>query len=490
MAGLAALAVVLTACTPTQGPAPEAGLPEVAPPLPAEELAAYSGVARLSGASNCTGTVIETGLDEAPAYLITNGHCVGDVGRPAQTTTVGLEWFGDADFFAVAGNESGVLTIGITAIEYSTMHTTDLAILRLDATLGDLRGQGVLPLPVVDAEPAEGAVVVNVGVPVQGLDPDDWVLRRGECALGAQSDVIESAWLWFDVWSNDCPGVIQGSSGSPLIADGAIAAVINTTTGGITEAMGGACWLNRPCEVVDGEPVMRLDTSYAQSVAGIGGCFGERGFELGGACPLAVTDVWAESGGGAFRGGGESDAFGRAPEAALAGRVAGSAITALVPLGDPRACREAGTYAGATAVGVPAAEELEWDGPQPTTVPVALPAEEGHWMLCAATPGGESAGIAVLFEVDRTPPILEPGATVEDLGEARLVAPRLDPPELSNVRFTWGPRGETDCSDPSTFDEFFIQPLVIPEDQLPATYCVVGFDSAGNPTPVVEIDVE
>lgn len=493
--GLAALVlfVPLAACTAPSPPEPdtEETLPEVAPPLTIDELPPYTGVVRLNAGSNCTGTLVETDADTAPAYVITNGHCVGDVGRAAQETTVDLDWFGTADFFAVQGNEESELVVDVAAIEYSTMHTTDMAVLRLDATLGELREQGVLPLRIIGAEPQPGAAVVNVGVPVQGLHPDAWVLRKGECALSEQGDLIEFRWLWFDVWSNDCPGVIQGSSGSPLIADGEIAAVINTTTAGIAEAVGGACWLNRPCEVVDGTPTMRLDTSYAQSVAGIGACFSDAGFALGGECPLTVTEVWAETGGGAYRGGDEPDPNGGLPSAALAGRAAGDVMTAVVPLGDPRACRATETYLGAPAVSVPAADTIEWDGPQPAVVAVDLPQEEGFWMLCVAAPGAESVGSAVLFEVDRTPPVIAAGASVEDIGDGAMVVwPHLDPPELSTVRFTWGAPDAVNCENVDAFQDFFTQPLMLSADDLPASYCVIGLDSAGNATPVTRIEID
>ena len=119
--GLAALVlfVPLAACTDSTSPEPdtEETLPEVAPPLTIDELPPYTGVVRLNAGSNCTGTLVETGADTAPAYVITNGHCVGDVGRAAQDTTVDLDWFGTADFFAVEGNEESGLVVDVASSE-------------------------------------------------------------------------------------------------------------------------------------------------------------------------------------------------------------------------------------------------------------------------------------------------------------------------------------------------------------------------------------
>lgn len=315
------LAIALSGCT-GQTPTPTAPTtslaatpvtpPTVKPadPLQVKDLAAFSGVAKLEAGSNCTGTLIDTGVPSGPAYLLTNGHCVGDIARSAQATTTNLDWFGTATFLAADGNQSDALTVDVTQLAYSTMRDTDTGIVRLKPSLAELKALGIRAVPIVAAQPAAGTKVVNVGVPVQDMMPDQWILRRGECTLGAQHTVIEAAWLWFGVWSNDCPGIIQGSSGSPLFtlgADGsptAIAAMINTTTGGATAANGGACSINHPCEVNHGTASMVENTSYAQSVARLGRCFDASGaFDLGDSCPLPTATVWAELGGGAFRGG-------------------------------------------------------------------------------------------------------------------------------------------------------------------------------------------
>ena len=96
----------------------------------------------------------------------------------------------------------------------------------------------------------------------------------------------------------------------------------------------------------------------------------------------------------------------------------------------------------------------------------------------------------MLFEVDRTPPLVEAGASIEDIGGGGVVVrPHLDPPEISNVRFAWGSPGSVDCDDTASFQDFFIVPLTLTADQLPVTYCIYGMDAAGNPTPVTRIDI-
>lgn len=493
-------ALLLTGCTADSdddGPQPTMPpLPDVAEPLPLAQLAAFSSVATMNAGSNCTGTLIDTGVNDGPAFVLTNGHCVGDVGRSAQTTTLDVEWGGTAEFFRAEGNLDQTHTVEVVGLAYSTMRLTDTAIVRLDAELGELVDLGVRAVPIADSEPAEGSDVVNVGVPVQDLLDTDWVLRRGDCSLKEQHTLIEFAWLWERVWANDCPGIIQGSSGSPLFSlDGAgepeeIVGLINTTSWGAVAANGGECFLNRPCQVTDDGAVFVEETSYAQSVAGIGRCFdantGE--FATGGECPLPVSDLWAENHGGSFRGGDAPDATGALPSVSLVGAEEGVVRTALVPLGDGKACADSDTYDVGLPVRLPqAGEPWELRGVQ---VPVDLPETEGRFMLCAVREANFAGAASVLFDVDRTPPLFPASATVEDIGDgAVLVQPHLNPPEISTVRFTWGDPDETDCADTESFRDFFIAPLTLLAEQLPARYCVYGMDAAGNATPVTEIDI-
>ncbi|MGC3993691.1 MAG: trypsin-like peptidase domain-containing protein [Propionicimonas sp.] len=500
-AGCLALLLLVAGCTGSPAPGPTTASVTTptpvtaADPLPLSQLAAFSGVASLNAGSNCTGTLIDTGVRTGPAYVLTNGHCVGDVGRSPQATTLGIDWFGTAEFLAAQGNQDATVSVDVVGLEYSTMRHTDAAIVRLEPTLGALEDLGIKPVRIIDAEPAEGAAVVNVGVPVQDLDHDQWVLRRGDCTLGAQHTLIESLWLWFGAWSNDCPGIIQGSSGSPLFtvgADGAptaIVAMINTTTGGSTAANGGACAINHPCEVTADGATMVEHTSYAQSVAGIGKCFDATGvFALGAGCPLPTSSVWAESGGGSFRGGDQPNSAGGLPAASLVGRAAGTVRTALAPLGDGTACQQSATYTGAASAALPKAGE-DWEQVG-VSVPVDLPEEEGRYVLCAVA-GTDYAGAAsVQFDVDRTPPLFAANADVEDVGGGTvIVRPHLIPPEITTVRFTWGAKGTVDCSDTSAYQDFFIVPLTLESSDLPATYCIYGLDAAGNAGAPTTIEV-
>ncbi len=81
-------------------------------------------------------------------------------------------------------------------------------------------------------------------------------------------------------------------------------------------------------------------------------------------------------------------------------------------------------------------------------------------------------------------------ATVERLADGGVVVrPHLDPPEIAAVRFAWGALDALDCKDAAALDEFFLAPLVIAADDLPAVYCISGMDAAGNRTPVTRIEI-
>lgn len=274
-----------------------------------------------------------------------------------------------------------------------------------------------------------------------------------------------------------------GDEGAPE----AVAAVINTTTWAAPE--GGECWLNRPCEVSDAGVSFAPETSYAQSVAGIGRCFDEASgeFSVGHACPLPVSDVWAERGGGPFRGGDLPDAAGRVPKVTLAGPEAGVVRTALVPIGDAQACTDPAPYATATEQPLPqAGDPWEFLG---VDIAVDLPETEGHFLLCAVRDAAYAAAASVLFEVDRTPPIIPVAVDIEDIGGPVLVQPHFGPPELSRVRFTWGDPESVDCDDTEAFQDLRMVPPILEPDELPALFCVYALDAAGNPTGVERFDI-
>jgi len=484
---IAALAatLLLVGCTasptPAPEPSPDPNAVAPAPVLDASELDLYGGVARLSLATACTGTLIETGVDEAPAYLLTNGHCVGVDNMPANATILDEEGYGEARFFDVAGaTDDDVLTVPAVRFEYGTMRGVDIGIVRLDATLGELRDGGAVPLPIAADAVAPGAAVVNIAAPTQNVPEDEFVLRKGECTLGESVDLIEHVWLWLDAPSNDCPGVLGGSSGSPLIADGEIVSIVNTTNTGVPVERGDTCYLGKPCEVEGAAAVFVPDTSYGVRTAGVGACFPEGVFALGGACPLEVAPLWDVNGGGIFGPNGE-DGAGRTPVLELRSAVAAEvAVVQDVALGDASTCTDPATYAGASRVAVDA------DAEEPVTVPVTLPVENGFVLACAAVVGEESLAARFVFSIDAVAPTEGPRLAIEDLGETLMVDPLFDIPDIADIEVLFGPADEIDCADRAAYRLYIRQPFFIERDELPVRFCAVGFDMAGNESPLTE----
>ena len=172
---------------------------------------------------------------------------------------------GAATFGLFVDNPEAPQSVPVVGVPYSTMKGLDIAVVELGISLGDARGLGLAPLAIDPAPPSSGDAVTNVAIPAQGLAPSDWVLRRGQCTLGTTVDLLELVWHFDGSWSNDCPGVRGGSSGSPVLgADGSIVGVVNTTTAGADPV--GDCHLDKPCERTKDGTVSVPDRSYAVPV--------------------------------------------------------------------------------------------------------------------------------------------------------------------------------------------------------------------------------
>lgn len=533
VAAAAAAVTVLAACSSTPGTSTEADgtdgtgeatstetdegeapgddvdetLPALADPLGADELSTYGGVARLSAASDCTATLIETGVDDAPAYLLTAGHCIGLDGEPANRTVVDEEGYGEARFFDVAGaDEDAVVTVEVKRFEYGTMRGTDIAILQLDTTLGELRAGGAVPLPIAAEAPSEGLDVVNIAAPVDGVAEGEMVLRKGECSLGVTTDVLEFTWLWLDAVANDCPGVRGGSSGSPLISDGEVVSVVNTTNTGVPAERGDTCYLGQPCEVSGDEATFVAETSYGVDIAGVGACFADGVFSLEAeGCPLVTTELWNINGGGIYGLEGV-DSAGRPAVLELNESIPKDFLLVTnLPIGAGATCTDPATYANAEHVDQAALEaerdagtaqedsaaqddgEVEWV--EPVTVQIDLPDENGFVLACAAIPGQEAAAARFTFTIDGIAPTAPPQLSVQafsgdDTGDQVMVDPLFEIPDIADISYAFGPADSFTCPAEDELEMYLRMSIWIEDTDLPARFCVVGRDMAGNASPM------
>jgi hypothetical protein len=443
----------------------------------------YASVGQLQGApSTCTAVLLDTGESStAPAYALTNGHCVGIVGanevwvnRPAEGMAIAFDWFIDRPEHR---------TVPVTTIAWATMRDTDLAVLELAATPDELRGVGVRGWRP-QAVPAGGGATLDVvmlgipvGVPIVDIPEAERYLRLGTCSLDADPVILnERQWLWPAALRNDCPEVLPGNSGSALLdrATGGLVGVINTTT--YKGEQGAECWLGRPCEVNEDGQVSLPDTSYAQPVAALTACFGEDArFALGGACTL-------DPGTGVTTLDGAPLAVNPSAPDPITGEPARSSWDTTVTTDGATTYR----YRIGPLFGTACADEAGYGDAVPVAQPISdpLPVDEQRLLLCVVADGQApaNAAIAVAY-IDTTPPVAD--ITFNVSGGRRngwRIEPVFNPPELSLYLVKWGvPRG-TDCADPDGYVPYRRQPVKIPGEDAPVRFCAIGYDDAGNPS--------
>lgn len=505
------LAALVTGCgdapppaspSPTPVPSPTASpVPVEQLPLPVDDASLtqvllhdadgtfdrYGSIGQLQGTSStCTAVLLDTDAsDSAPAFAVTNGHCVGINGTnermvdaEAGEAAVAFDWFVDVPDHHV---------VPVARIAWASMRETDIAVLELAASVGELRDLGLKGWRPMDTPLGGSRDVVMLGIPVGAPIVDipeaERFLRLGTCSLDTEPVRLnERQWLWSHALRNDCPEVLPGNSGSAVLdaQTGWLVGLINTTT--YRGEQGAECWLGRPCEsTADGE-VAVPDTSYAQPVAGIERCFTKDGvFTPGGRCPL-------EPGTGAEIAGAPLTvnptvvpAVDLLPvqQTTWATTVAGDGIThyryKIGPLGTQDCSIEQG-----------------YSAPTPVTTPIddALPTTEQRLLLCvlggpSATPDAAwqapaNASLWIAY-IDTTAPTVPVTFSVD--GDAKTgwrIEPVFNPPELSLYMIKDGPAKTTDCKDLSDYGFYRRIPINIPADGVPHRFCAIGFDDATN----------
>ncbi len=319
----------------------------------------------------CTAWLLDTGGSAAdPAFAVTAAPCVGVTGsaavrwdEPVEGATLVLHAFAPM----TSTVEPDLVTVRITEVAWASARWTNLAVVGLGATVGQLVDRGIRPIRVA-AVPAPGTKVLVAGVPVDGVAQDQRYLRGATCTVADSTDLLEGPWVWRDVLGSDCGGTLGGSAGSPAldVAGDAVAMVVSTT---IAMPEAPDCARGRPCEVRAGavQPP-RADTTYLVGVAGLAGCFRDGALSLGTGCPL-------------------EDPTGVAPAAALT-PVAAPGSTVAVRL-DPRlaAPRVVADRVGPLAT-LDCTRPAGWSRPVPArrwALDVTLPEQEGWTLACVGS---------------------------------------------------------------------------------------------------------
>ncbi|GAA3611123.1 S1 family peptidase [Microlunatus ginsengisoli] len=439
-----------------------------APQLDNEQAERYSGVAQIREDSACTGWLLDTQAD-GPAYLITNGHCTQ--ARNLLPTEVGLDLPAESAVTFGRGGRASSLTVKAKRVVYSSMNGTDVSVVELNASLPRLRNNGIEAYRPAPQLPS-GRLVDNVGVPVQGVPAGQIAPRIGQCVTGEPVGVIELGWFFDGAQAVDCPGILGGSSGSPLFdRTDRVVGMITTTTAGATAA-GGECWLNKPCERTESGARVVPDTSYAVGVQELTGCFPDGRFALADGCSLPRPGLVASAVLASVNAGTDTIS------AELTAPRPTSVWTGVAPLTDADACADPATYERTVAA-----------GQRKTVIQTDLPTAEGFYVWCLQDVAAPDQPARVVLQRDLTPPARTPRLSVEQGKEGVRVQPVFSPPELSDFRIKYGPAASTDCADTAGYVAFRRVPAFIPADALPVRFCYVGADLAGNETPVFSRDL-
>lgn len=244
-------------------------------------------VGRLVRRSRCTGTFINTSNnDNAPAYVITCGHCVQDwnpnkvfYNEPLNGYKMVFNYFIDT--------QNAQDSVQVKQIVYSTMGGKDIAILELNATVGQLKNRGIQPISISTKEIKVNTPVTMIGAPAGPLPKELIFIRQSNGLLKSRVNLLEYQWNFSNTYKTDLPDVYGGASGSPLFRGNdysTMYAVVSTTTIDGEEP----CYMGCPCEIKTNELTVSKNTSYAIPVNKVGNCFTKEGlFDVNQkGCPL------------------------------------------------------------------------------------------------------------------------------------------------------------------------------------------------------------
>lgn len=213
----------------------------------------FEGIVKLS---NCSGALIKFAgqPDSSPAYVLTNGHCLGggflEPGEAVVDQRVNRA-------MRIADKNHKYKKVTATKVAYGTMTGTDAAIYELKETYAEIRSKyGIEALDFDPVRPFEGLEIEIIS---------GYWDRGYSCFIdGFVYELHEAKWIWNDSIRYSKPGceTIGGTSGSPIIAKGTRTVIGVNNTG---SESGRKCEMNNPCEVTEGgEITANRGTSYGQ----------------------------------------------------------------------------------------------------------------------------------------------------------------------------------------------------------------------------------
>jgi len=252
---------------------------ELAPLLSAHDVTSerFFSVGRLRSTIgigwSCTATLVagsENPDPDKPALLLTAGHCAAGLtgdNEVVMDRPMGDGWFFTPSYFY--DNQDQHREIPIVRILYSTIKSTDIGVLQLGETYGQVLARGFKPMRLRAVGTANPDIDI-AHIP-RGLFLNLY-LRYSECSSRKPAALFESKreieprkdvpWFWPGAHPNGCIGLYGGSSGAPIFARGE-REIIGVHSTGLREE---GCGSGKPCEIEGGQPVAKLGTSYFASV--------------------------------------------------------------------------------------------------------------------------------------------------------------------------------------------------------------------------------
>lgn len=231
----------------------------------------------------CTASLLDSGPDDGPAYVLTNAHCnffehLGtdpldpDEHRLDQPTSYHMVFNHYVDV-----PRAQRIQLPLRRLAYITEHHTDVALYELEASLGEVRELGLVPLALTSEPPEPGDRVALVGVPLLYVPGALQSLHRSYCDVQQTVVLRNGDYLAPDSVVHQCSS-LPGFSGGPLLSAEHEILLLNSHGVDETLPLPDCTYESRPCEVLpDGSTEVRPERNYAQHVHGIGSCFDERG---------------------------------------------------------------------------------------------------------------------------------------------------------------------------------------------------------------------
>ncbi|MEX1827918.1 serine protease [Luteibacter sp. CQ10] len=454
--------------------------------LPSLTAAKYRAVGKLQAASSCTATLVagsDAPSSTAAALVLTAGHCVGgefDANEVWVDRAARERWHFTPAYFR--DNQAAHRDIAVDRVLYATMKGVDVAVLRLQATYGELAAMGVRPLTLVTRPQSEGLPVELVHVPVNGVADDERFLRLSRCVAGGKASIFEGnrPWYWPTASMTRCAGVAGGSSGAPvLLAD--TAGVLGVMGTQVDPSLLG-CGLNRPCEATNGPAFSREGANYFHPLMAVAnalrpdGGWDDSQLDKGDGVAIERSVRWTTRS--------QVSEGERTVPARWGLRIADGTRWIRYKTG-PAATLDCDVADGYGVAMDAAAQPLDR---------LAVPSPEGVYAMCVI--GRHDAGSAwqraphatrILRQIDDTPPtagpMIVPYGKTED---AWLVYGKNRSYETTRLEIKYGPRDATDCR---SFEGYFVPRSfweTLPTAKGPWRFCARGWDDAGNASPLTE----